>query len=1805
MSAMTPFRWPLAFLLLNLIAIAVWFQCTGVFEPGTASPQSFSPNGSGLDADGIEHVDIVFDTPLDPATVGPGTVRLHPPAAGATELADARTLRYRLGEKLRPATAYRLSWSDTLRGRKGQAVGKEFYSFATARPALTAAEAAGFDRESYTVRLSFNQPVRAEALASVLSSRFSGDDAFRRGDRRARVVSTGAAASHRVRIDAGGTGWLVLRVAAGMTATEGNLGLEKDVDLVWRVGEGEAGDAPEWARGGTPRALKPKLTFLGMEAGWEDGGGIVTIHASSPLDSAAAAKYVAVDPDVNFSCVPSRGGLKLAGDFEPGRQYRVTLRPGIPAGAAGETQAAYARNVWFDDRPRSLDFSFGGGYLLPGGMLSVPVTSVNVDAFTLRLRRLYPDNLVETALDGSDFPVGEDRAGKLRETTIRPANRRNETVETLVDLRSLVAETADNPAGVYGLEIVSPAEPWRRRRATVVVSDIGLGARLGRNQLFAWTMGLGSGAPLPGAGIAVYSNRRRRLADGTTGDDGTVDMAIPPLPEGERPMLVVASAGGDTTFVHLDNHQNARGAALAGGAAYPDAYQAFVATDRGVYRGGETLRASLLVRDRRMRGVPVMPVETALLSADGKVRHRAVRTTDSGGRIAVDIPLAADLPAGAYRVRAALPGHAEELGRAVLQIADYIPETLSLSLALSDNADMDQPSRLSLRASRLAGGETGRLRGTVLAEYSPAPFRHDDWKDWTFGDARVEGSAGKTVERTIMTDAGGGAAAEWDNPPVDTPAAVALSVRAEVLEPGGRALGETVRAVLHQAPFYLGVKPESAGMRAGGDASFLLAAVAPGGKRVLPPSGWKTRLYSVRYSSLLRRREDGRLIHDWQRLDVPEAEATGSWGGGRARVTFPSLKGGSYRLVAESGDGKSAAFDFTVRGGGAGWVGSDPETLSLEPSKPLHPVGSTAEVLVKAPFAGRAVVTVESDRVLRHWVRELKEGDNTLAIPVEEDMRPNAYVAVSLVRPVGAEKTWRPHRAVGAVSLDVDNADRRLAVVLDAPEAVAPGAELPVTVRVARPDGTKAAGAAVVLWGVDEGVLGLTGYRTPSPWEHFHRKRRLAVLDADMYSRLAPELSSWRQGRDPLPGGDGASSEAARRLNPVAADRVRAAVIHRSDLVTDADGVATVTLPVPEIASKMRLMAWAGLDEKTGAGEREAEVKAPVSFLASWPRFAAPGDTFTVAVTLLNRSGKEAEITLSADAESGLELTPAVQKATLPDGGAGQVSLRARALGAGTARASLRASLGGDSFRQAAELAVRPPVLFRRLSGVEEIAPGETARFIPAGDLLRANGRFTLTAGGSPQIKLAGALEYLIGYPYACGEQTASRLAALIALPDLLALSRPGGLGPEEAAALARSCMDRLEALQASNGGIRMWPGDENPVFWLSAQTLYLLEECRERGVAVPESLRERCQEYLSDRLDIQAGLLTKGDAPPAGGEAASLACLALARGNALRRSWLVRMVEIAAERSAAGRPLVPQALAFLCHATLLAGDPGRARELFDEHSPGIGAPTPDFARAAWLAAGMRLDVSRAVLADFAAGLERALPHSFRYWNTRDTVWVLLSLGAYRQRFRPAPESRARVMVNGEERAFALTRGTHWTGLFPGAVIEALAEGSDPLHLVWTAEGIPADGRAAEEDAGMTARRRVFRDDGGELRAPFVLRQGDVCRVRIELAGEADDLVVADLLPAGLEVENPRLKGRDGEEAAAITVAQVERRDDRLLLFGAVRGEGQYEYLCRAVTPGEYVWPALDAGRMYDPGVRSVHGEGRLVVLPGTEAEDE
>ncbi|MFO7900938.1 MAG: MG2 domain-containing protein, partial [Planctomycetota bacterium] len=1254
-------------------------------------------------------------------------------------------------------------------------------------------------------------------------------------------------------------------------------------------------------------------------------------------------------------------------------------------------------------------------------------------------------------------------------------------------------------------------------------------------------------------------------------------------------------------------------AGSARGRAYlSKGYEAFLFPERGVYRPGDTVRLGGFVRGVSWETPPPMPLELAVVRPDGRELLRKSVMSDRAGRLAAEVTIGAGWPSGRYRAVCRLPGARESLGSTWFCVADYVPRTLRMRLAApAEPIPTSTPLAVEAHVEHLFGDPAAGLKAACRARYTTAPFRPAGWDDYRFGDARKKRAVRSVDPSRKKLDGEGNAVFTLQAPAISTPAAVRVEVEVEVSEPGGRTLAESLSRRLDPWPFYLGVRAPKAGVAPAEPATFRLAAVAPRGKAHGRAKAVRAALYRVTYSNVLRRRGAGRLEYDWTRHETLVMKREGRLEDGLGTVTMTARHPGPHRLVVESEGGCPATLDFHVRGLSSQWAVANPERLRLRLDRDSYRPGDAATLAIESPFGGTALVCVEGDGVVERRVVDLPEGRGTEEFIVDEAWRPNVYLTATLVRPVEPEDEWRPHRASGAVRLDVDCGDRGLDLAVESPGEVRPGREVEIGVRVTA-GGRPEAGAAVILAAVDEGVLALTGHRTPSPGDFFYGARRLDVKEYDMFSRLAPELARWRLGKRAEPGGgEKKNAELLRRLNPIPAKRVRTVVLCDGTLTTDASGAARARFTLPEYLGELRVMAWAASGPSFGAADKSLPVRSPVMLRASWPRFLAPGDVFDVPVTLFNRTARDGRVEVTVSCEGPLRPTDRAPGAVdVSAGGEETVRLRLRAGGVGKAKARVAVSLGGESYGESVEIPVRPPVAFARDGGSAVIeGPGEREIRV-RGDFVPGTGRCSIVLAASPIVELTGALDHLLDYPYGCVEQTTSQMVPLVYLRDLAELARPGTVGEREVEALLQAGFLRLRTMQTYRGGLAMWPGRSRPYPYGSLYAADVLVEARKAGWRVPGDLLRPLLDYISGEVGTWASSRDEKERPDRFGHAA-YACYVLARAGRPAYAWMGRLEEVLRESDRDGTRLPVAGRFHLAAAYLAAGDRTTAKGFVQRARAGGAAratsgylSSPVRRTAVMLSVLLDLDPDSARIPRLAHRLKKRLRLG-RWGTTQENAFALMALGKYARRLGPSsPEATARVTLpDGATRGFQARRGLRLDDIRPGQSIRVRVEGPGKVHAFWHAEGVPTGGHAAEEDSGMAIRRTFLEATGKRRVGPQDLVQGRLYQVRLVLRANraVDNAVITDLLPAGLEIENPRLRGssRLGTEGVkqSVSVQHIERRDDRVLAFGRVpAGRSEFRYVVRAVTAGSFVLPAAEVSCMYDPGLYSVHGRGTVRV---------
>lgn len=1227
-------------------------------------------------------------------------------------------------------------------------------------------------------------------------------------------------------------------------------------------------------------ALDPGLRIRDVEPSLSARGGTIRIESSAPIDASHAQRHLDIEPKVSFRCVGWSRGLRVEGDFKPNRRYTLTFKQGLAAGAATPLRETVTRAVWFGNREPALRLDHDGGYLRPSGTLTVLLETVNVQEAEVRIQALYPNNLVEYILDRDGQRPYQTGAEPIT-SKLPIANRPNEAVTTLLRLRDLKAAKP----GLYSLEARRSPPKWSWsgwRRTVIVVGDLGLHAQIGDRQALIWAVRLGDAAPAAGATIQLVDPRRQVIGEGQSDEEGL--LRITWRDQERTPALVLArGADGQFSYLNLRRTLQGRGTDAGAGRSWPkQRYEAFCFADRDLFRPGETARLAAFVRDRDGKTPPPMPLTWTLLRPDGKVVRSTMATLDETGRVTLDLPLPRDGVEGTWRARLRLPGADADLGATDLRIASFVPPTLKVALAATSRTErIDEPVAFTAEVRHLYGAPAKAIPSVLRVRWFGCSFSTEAWKDFTFGDPRRDSDTERVTKRG-QTNADGAWVTRLDPPALDTPGAIRGEAVLEARERGGRALTDRAFITVYPYAHYLGLahRPQpiaSPGIREGEPAEDAEAwdgddtreAKGPQGEETetneagthfdvvrVTPSGvargdapFTARLLELNSSMMLRENGKGRLVYEWVTSESLLHERQGRFRDGKATLRFPRLPHGRYRVLVESDGACAVRRDL--------WLGVDqtpprgPGGCAVRFEADRYPVGAVARAFIDAPFAGEALLTIESDHVLDTRRVALVKGRNDVTWKVAENWRPNVYLGVTLIRPVQPARVWKPHRVAGVARLTVEPRDRRLEVTLDAPKEVRPETEVEVRVRVVRPAlasanggnpsaagglgkqsepaGTPAEGAAVVLYAVDEGVLSLTRYQTPDPEAFFQGPRRLSVLRYDMFDQLAPDLAAWRVGDQAEAGGGGYASapSLSRRLSPIDPKRFKPVALAMTSLRTDADGVATARFKLPAYLGTLRLMAIAGEGPAFGHAEAPLPVRAPLMVKLTAPRAVAPTDRFLVPVRLINDGDTPLEATCTVQVDEPLALedpAPATTSTTAPtmapaatprpiEGGSARstmgktktlriaipagetvtqpVWIRAHGLGVGRLRVTVEAETPTETLHhgQTIELPVRPAAPLIRRHGRVEVKAGETERLTLPTDAYPGTARGTVWVGGSPVVDLQGVMHTLLRYPHGCAEQTVSRMAPLIYLRDIVAFDS-SATGSENAAMAEAAARD-------------------------------------------------------------------------------------------------------------------------------------------------------------------------------------------------------------------------------------------------------------------------------------------------------------------------------------------------------------------------------------------------------------------------------
>ncbi|MGD8925734.1 MAG: MG2 domain-containing protein, partial [Thioalkalispiraceae bacterium] len=1316
-----------------------------------------------------------------------------------------------------------------------------------------------------------------------------------------------------------------------------------------------------------------------------------------------------------------------------------------------------------------------------------------------------------------------------------------------------------------------------------MASNIGLLAKRGEdNHVHLVATDLTTSVPLAGVEIELRNFQNQKLKTVKTDKNGFADAEL-----SARPFYLVARKGDQVGYLKLSI-----GSALptshfdVGGEKVREGIKGYIYGERGVWRPGDDIYLTFVLEDKQDKIPDQHPVTMELYNAKGQLVESKTNTQPVGDFYKFKFTTAEQAETGTWRARAILGGNQFTKN---IKIETVVPNRLKIDLSFpaEELYQQDMPLQIGLSSQWLHGAIAAGLKSEVAVRLIPTRTRFSRNQDYRFDDPARQFSPEKQVVFEGELDAQGHAKFSADlKPSTPPPGMLTASFNTRVFESGGAFSTNNTRIKYHPYENYVGIKLPK------GDAArnMLLTdkkhkvEIASLDAKGNPVSLKQVRvtLYKVNWKwwwdqsgDNLAQYASSYYNQHIQQSVIETKDGRGEW---EFEVKYPQW--GRYMIRACDLEGNHCTgqvfyIDWPAWAGKAReQKGIGANVLSFSADKPKYTVGETATIKLPEATQGRALVTVENGSHLlsQQWIEVSKE-HTTFPVKITESMSPNVYVSVSLIQPHAKKDNDRPIRLFGVTPLIVADPKTELAPQLKVAEEWKPESKVEIGVKE-----TNGKAMTYTIAVVDEGLLGLTNYRTPDLHGYFYKKEALGVKTWDLFDDVTGAYGGELERLLSLGGdadlGKDEKEKKKRRFPPV--------VKFLGPFKLAAGQEQTHSLVIPQYLGQVRVMLVAGNQGAYGKTEQSVFVRQPLGLLATLPRVLGPDESLRVPVSLFSMDDSIKAVQLKLEADEHFNIVGDSTSVVRFDGQGEQIGFIdvkvADKLGKGHLK--FIASSGEHTAQSDIYIDIRSPNAMTTRSQSKAIQPGEAwiTEVKPHG--IGGTNKVSLEVSAIPPLNLEGRLQYLIRYPHGCLEQTTSAIFPQLFLGNVMQLT------PDQKDAIQKHvdvAIQKIQRFQQMNGAFNYWPGASYYSSWSNSYAGHFLVEADHLGYYVPPQLLANWIDY---QKSVASSWVTGSDRSLLD-QAYRLYTLAVANKpelgamNRLREStqldntarWL-----LAAAYQKTG--LADVASELVRNANMDVANYKVAGNTFGSNLRDKAIILES------LALMKRYDEARPLADEIARELS-----ADRWYSTQSVAFSLIAMGHFVGEGVQGANITFEQMIGdtGQAGKINVDKPVYLQVLksFPdsGDKITLTNTSDHVLYSTISVAGIPRAGeeRSSRNGIGLLVEYVDLEGDRVDITK---LRQGTDFVAKLRIRNHSDfkleHLALTHIMPSGWQIHNPRMSEGENDSLPAIDYQDI--RDDRVLTyFDLKRGEEKtFKVQMNASFLGRYYLPGIHVEAMYD-----------------------
>ncbi len=1314
----------------------------------------------------------------------------------------------------------------------------------------------------------------------------------------------------------------------------------------------------------------------------------------------------------------------------------------------------------------------------------------------------------------------------------------------------------------------------RNTTKNIIASNLGLIAKQGLdNQLLVVSTNLLTAQPQPGTEISVFDYQSQIITTGQTGSDGMVLLTLD-----RTPFLIVAKNGSDVGYLKISDEASLQLSRFdVGGNEVQKGLKGFLYGERGVWRPGDSLFVSLIIEDKINKLAPDHPVIFELYTPTEQLEQKIVLPL-KGNITTLKTATKIDAPTGNWSLLAKIGG-AEFTKR--IRIETVKPNRLKIQFnTSSEQLQAGANNQLaSLNAKWLHGATAVSLKAKVDMVLQKGKTIFPKFMNYSFDSQVVKfESAEQTIFDGKLNENGDISFPINMGDLNNAPGKLEAVFTTRVFEPGGDFSISQFNKPVSPFPKYVGIRfpdedPARSMLSSGKVNDLELVVVNPNGNPT--ESSVEISAYKIDWRWWWDASEDylANYVTREQYKPVLKGKITTSSGKGIFKFNIPNQNWGRYLFIAKLPDGHSVSrtvyLDWPY-GSSSGQQGGA-TMLNFSADKEKYKVGEEISVSFPSSKDGKALVTLENGFAVldKFWIETIS-GQTKVSIIAKPEMAPNIYLYITYLQPHGQTVNDRPIRLYGVLSINVENPDTHIIPFIKVPQELR--SQLPFTVEISEKNGMAMNYTLAI---VDEGLLDLTGYKTPDPWNTFFAREALGVKTWDLYDYVLGAFGGTLEklfavgGSDQLPD---PSKQKAQRFKPV--------VRFLGPFSLERNSKQKHTITLPQYIGSVRFMVVGASNNAFGAAEKAVPVRDPLMILATVPRVIGIKETIELPVSIFAQDPAIKEVEISVSTNSILSVLgtdkKAVSFAAIGEKDA-QFSLKSGSV-TGKGVIIVKARSGSQQATYSVEVDVRNPNPMLVTSQTDFVKTSQSKEFLLQPIGVPGTGSTTVEISATPPMNLGKRLDYLISYPHGCIEQTVSAAFSQLFLNQFISLDSKN---KSEVESNIRSGIEQLRKFQLADGSFTYWPGNNYPSLWGTSWAGNFMIEAENLGFVVPGDIKKRWLNYQKNAANYwrkefnDRGIILD--------QAYRLYTLALA--NAPAMGAMNRL------RETPDLPL--EARWKLAAAYILASRPEVAEQLVDMTKL---EPSEYLSEGITFGSSLR---DRAILLETlslmkkkteAYGVAKTISSALcsnQWMSTQTTANCLLAMAQFTgKNIKPDDRFEFKLSVNGKTENIVIDKVTFSRKLpeFDGKLAVKVGNLSESdLFITIIQKGIPLNVDVPVSQNGLTLRATYFSSDGNQIDIANLSKGSDFsAEIKVKNIGftEIDNLALTQIFPSGWEIINERLFG--GQTGSQFNYRDI--RDDRILTYFSLKMNEEKEFRVKlnATYSGSYFLPPVQCEAMYN-----------------------